>query len=94
MGRDRGRRKGPSPGWVDSRHWDGDPHAEEPGVWHTPGLALRRLGGPEPNEQGRGTRGEPRDGGGHQPCGAGGPDEEPGLHRGTRLRHQSALKGN
>ena len=36
---------------VDSRHWDGDPHAEEPGVWHTPGLALWGLGGQSPTSR-------------------------------------------
>lgn len=63
------------------------------------GLAHSRAGtvgagGSEPTKQGRGTRGELRDGGGHQPGGAGVPDEEPGLHSGTRGRHWCALKGN
>lgn len=112
-GRDRVRRKGPSPGRGEQQGIGIETHtlrSQEPLSWRNSSLSKAKearsgrkprggrslahpragtagAGGPEPTEQGRGTQGKLRDGGGHQPSGAGGPDEEPELHSGTRGRH-------
>lgn len=57
------------------------------------GLVPLGAGGPEPTKQGRGTRGELRDGGGTSPAVRGVPDEEPGRHSG-RGKTLERFKGN